>query len=663
MDSWKPILLLLGSILLTLPESDLIARGSYFPEDFMTVPQIQPARFSPGGEALLNIVYNRGSYRLYIYDLEKERNSRLWQLKDNETVTEIGWAGNNRIVFQINHGPIWRIDRDGNNPVQIYDADLFAVGYLGIYSGNLETTQILHFPSHEEGDLIVSEFHPNTGTRIFEINLATGKEKEISKHDDLFNFATDHVGTIRIAHTVTGSGKFRILHRRADNQSWKNLDDLLPASPNRFQYDPFSIAGRNHVLLGFGMDPELAYLASNAASDRMALFEFNLNTGKLALIHEDPVYDVFSMDPFISKIRLIFSEKEQTLAGYQYIAEKVERHWLLPAYEAVENKLDERFPGKLNIILGTDPNDRYFCVLSYSSRHPGTLYVYDAQLDRLLSLGELASWIDEEDMAPMEPVSFQARDGHLMHGYLTMPVSDSGNESKAVPPMIVMVHGGPWVRDVYGFLADVQWLAYNGYSVLQINYRGSSGYGFKHLDMARQRYGTASLEDIIDGVNWAVSEGYADPELVGIMGGSYGGYSAALALALHPGKFRCGVAINGNFDLVEMTRIISRESPVTYRYWKEFVGSVFRKDALRKASPIEHVSGIEDPLFVIAGEKDETVPVQQSREFVAALEKQHIPHEYREYRGEDHAISGRSNHVHMLENIVNFLQKHLPVDP
>lgn len=659
----KSFLVLVFYLSAALPANMLWAAGSYYPEDFLTVPLIQPALFSPEGDALLNLVYKRGTYRLYLYDLEEDRNKRILQLGDYESVSSISWAGNEHIVYQLNHGPIWMVNRDGNSAKKLYDADSVGIGYMGIYVGNFETTQIVHVPGDATGDLIVSDLDFGRGVRLFKINLESGEEEEIAGHSRYFNFSTDHSGTIRIAQTLAGSRKLRFMHRWTEKESWKNLDKVLPESPARFQYDPSSVAGSENVLVGFDLDPEQVYMASNSQSDRMALYKLNLRSGEMQLVHEDPVYDVFSVDQFIEKIRLVFSQNQQQLAGFQYIAAKVESHWLLPSFQAVEDKFAELYPDRINLILGSDPHDRYFCTLSYSSRHPGTVLVYDSQEDKMHELGEVAPWIDEEDMAPMKPVSFKARDGHTIHGYLTMPKGDPDKEDSGPPPMVVLVHGGPWVRDTYGFKADVQWLANNGYSVFQINYRGSTGYGFKHLDMARLRYGIASSEDIADGVDWAVSEGFADAERVGIMGTSYGGYSAALGLAFHPEKFRCGISINGNLDIVDMTKTISRVSPMSYRYWKEFVGSVYKKDALRAVSPIDQVDKINKPMFVIAGEKDMIVPVEHSREFAAALEKHGIPHEFKEYAGEDHGISGRSNHVHLLESIVKFLNEHLPTAP
>ncbi len=660
---WRPILILSICLLAAFPGQSLQAANSYFPEDFLTVPQIQPARFSPEGDALLNLVYKRGTYRVHLYDLETGENERIWKFAAGEVITVISWAGNDHIVLQVNHGPIWIIGREGGSVKKLYDADSFAIGYMGFYFGNLGTTQILHVPDDPKGDLIVGDLMIGMGTRLFKINLDSGEEEEISEHRRMFNFRADYSGTIRMAHSFIRSNKLRTMHRWSDDDSWKNLDKVLPDSPARFQYDPASIAGNNNALLGFDLNPDLVYLASNSETDRMVLYRLNLRSGRRELLHEDPVFDVYSTDPFISKIQLVFSLKEQKLAGFNYLAEKVRTRWLLPSFQNVQEKLDESFPGRVNVIIGADPTDRYYCAMTLNSRHPGTLLVYDSLEDNMHELGEVAPWIEEQEMASMDPVSYAARDGHQIHGYLTLPGREPEKDSGGPPPMVVLVHGGPWVRDTYGFNPTVQWLAYNGYSVFQINYRGSTGYGFEHLDQARLRYGTASTEDIIDGVEWAVAQGVADPDRIGIMGMSYGGYSAALGLAFHPDTFQCGISINGNLDIVDMTKSISQESPEAYRYWKEFVGSVYKKDALIAVSPIEHVSKITKPMFIIAGEKDRTVPVQHSRDFAAALDDHGIPHDFKEYAGEDHGISSRSNHVHLLESVVSFLNKHLPTAP
>jgi dipeptidyl aminopeptidase/acylaminoacyl peptidase len=253
----------------------------------------------------------------------------------------------------------------------------------------------------------------------------------------------------------------------------------------------------------------------------------------------------------------------------------------------------------------------------------------------------------------VRPISFRARDGLTLHGYLTLPP----DRTAAGLPMVVLVHGGPWERDSWRFHPVVQWLANRGYAVLQVNFRGSTGYGKAHLHAGTREWGGTMLTDLLDGKVWAVREGYADPGKVCVMGASYGGYAALAALAFMPTEFACGIAFAAPSDLVALTRSrSSRHKPL----WDARVGRPETEEAfLRSRSPLFATDRIVAPLLVIHGGNDRNVQRLHSDRVVARLRAEGKPVEYLVFPDESHGLARFLNRLRLRAVIEDFLARHL----
>jgi len=256
----------------------------------------------------------------------------------------------------------------------------------------------------------------------------------------------------------------------------------------------------------------------------------------------------------------------------------------------------------------------------------------------------------------MVPVSFDARDGMKLHGYLTLPLVSPALKL----PLVLLVHGGPWVRDSWGLNPTVQWLANRGYGVLQINYRGSTGYGKSYVNAGNREWGNKMHHDLLDGKQWAIQNGYADPDKIAIYGGSYGGYATLAGLAFTPDEFCCGVDIVGPSNLLTLLQTIPP-------YWGPLSAQMDRQlgnlekdaDFLKERSPLFKAHQIKKPLLIAQGANDPRVKQAESDQIVQAMRQKQLPVEYLLFTDEGHGFARPENRMKFMAAAESFLNKYL----
>jgi len=266
--------------------------------------------------------------------------------------------------------------------------------------------------------------------------------------------------------------------------------------------------------------------------------------------------------------------------------------------------------------------------------------------------------VDQTQIAATLPLKFKARDGLTVHGYLTTPI---GAERKNLP-LVVLPHGGPWVRDTLSFDGIVKFLADRGYAVMQINFRGSPGYGEAFSRAGQRQIGRAIQDDITDGVQWAIRSGTADPKRVAIVGASYGGYSTLWALTHTPELYRCGMSLAGVTDWLDIIKGRDGKSDTrdTYRFWRDQIGDPETDEAiLREISPINHLDRLKAPVFIVQGGLDTNVPPQQASRLIAELERRKLPHQVMLRGDEGHSWFGPKNRIELFKQLEAFLAKNM----
>jgi dipeptidyl aminopeptidase/acylaminoacyl peptidase len=329
-------------------------------------------------------------------------------------------------------------------------------------------------------------------------------------------------------------------------------------------------------------------------------------------------------------------------------------HWsaLSPAFAADLEALRELDAGDFSID-DTSADGSTLIVRFQSDLSPDCYFAYDRSRRRASLLFCTRPRLLEFDLAPMRPISFAARDGLELRGYLTLPLG--GEPLRA--PTVLYVHGGPWHRDRWGFEPIVQWLANRGYAVLQVNFRGSTGYGTAFLNAGNREWAGAMRTDLLDARDWAIEHGVADPAHFAIFGGSYGGYAVLTALAWTPDAFTCGVDIVGPSDL----RTFMASIPPYWESIRRLLTERIGEDAefLKSQSPLFKASFIRAPLLIAQGANDPRVKQQESDQIVTALHESGIPVEYLLFKNEGHGLADAANLERFTARAEAFLAREL----
>ncbi len=333
--------------------------------------------------------------------------------------------------------------------------------------------------------------------------------------------------------------------------------------------------------------------------------------------------------------------------------------WFSEEYRKMQKALDGFFPGVVVRIIGSDEAQNLFLIATFSDRQP-TIYSWVDLEKRTAGLFKnSAPWIDPQRMRPMSIIKFKTRDGHQLDAYLTMP---AGASKQNPPPLVVLPHGGPRVRDTWGFDGEVQFLASRGYAVLQPNYRGSTGYRWMFPEEDEWDF-RKMHDDVTDATKAMIASGLIDGRRVAIMGGSFGGYLAVSGVVNEPDLYRCAVTLAGVFDweqLIKDKKFDQYESPTYRRMLRKLGDPKQQPEKFEAISPGRHADRIKVPVFVSGGKDDQTVEIEQSKRLIAALERFKIPHETYIVGEEGHGMAHLSKRVELYTRIEAFLAKNLP---
>lgn len=469
---------------------------------------------------------------------------------------------------------------------------------------------------------------------VYELHLASGTLTQVAENPgNVTAWGADHAGHLRYAIATDGVSQ-TYLYRDGAKGAFKPV----LTTTFRDQFAPQFFSADNRTL----------YVASNLGRDKAAIVLVDPATA-----NEEHV--VYARDD-VDVAGLVWSRARKRAAYVNYQTWKNERHYLDPDARELFARLEEKLPGYEVIVQSTTDDESALIVAATSDRTQGARYLYERKRDRLTKLGDVTPWLPEAKMAAMKPISYRTRDGLVVNGYLTVP---NGVAPKDLP-VIVNPHGGPWARNGWGFNAEVQFLANRGYAVLQVNYRGSTGYGRRFWEASFKEWGFAMQDDITDGVEWLVKEGIADPKRVCIYGGSYGGYATLEGLVKTPDLYACGVDYVGVSNLFTFMKTIPP-------YWKPFLGMMHEmvgdpekdRERMAAASPALHADRIKAPLLVVQGARDPRVNKDESDQMVAALKARGIDVPYIVKDNEGHGFHNEENQFAFYEAMEQFLARYL----
>ena len=469
---------------------------------------------------------------------------------------------------------------------------------------------------------------------VYRANIRTGELTLVAENPgNIVGWQTDHQGRLRLA--VTSDGLHTtLLYRDDEGEGFRPIittDFRSTVNPEFFCFDGPSF-----------------YALSNRGRDCLALVAIDpARPDEETLIFEAHGYDLDGAG--YSRLRKVL-----TVAVFQ--SDKPEYHFFDELSRQRYERIRAQLPGYEISLQSNTRDENKYIVAAYNDRTPGSRYIYDALNNTLDKLADINPILAESDMAPVHAISYPSRDGLTIHGYLTLPV---GRPAKKLP-CIVNPHGGPWVRDGWGFNPEVQFLANRGYCVLQMNYRGSTGYGRKFWEASFGQWGLRMQDDITDGVQWLIDQGIADPARIAIYGGSYGGYATLAGITYTPDLYAAAVDYVGVSNLLTFMNTIPP-------YWKPMLAKMHTMvgnpetdlERLKATSPALNADRIRTPLFIAQGAHDPRVNKDESDQMVAALKARGVEVEYMVKDNEGHGFHNDENKFEFYERMEAFLAQHL----
>jgi len=595
-------------------------------EDFFRNPEKSSFRISPDGNHIAYMKPWETRMNVFVFDIANSDERRLTASKER-SIYGFLWLGNNRIGYVKDDGGdenmhFYAVNIDGSNEIDLTPFE------------NVKATIVDDLDDDPEHVILGLNKRNEQIFDPYRVNVNTGQMEMIAENPgNISGWMTDHDGKLRIAITSDGVNT-SLLHRDSELDPFKSIlttDFKEGVSPLFFTFDNKNL-----------------YVASNRGRDKTAIYEFNIDkASEGSLIFEHEEVDVSS---------LTFSKKRKVLTGVSYTVAKTKRVFFDDWRQNIQDKLESKLPGYEVGITSLSDDETRAIVVTYSDKSRGTYYIYDVDDEKLTELGKISPWLNEDQMADMQPIKYTSRDGLTIHGYLTIPRGSSGKNL----PVVVNPHGGPWARDSWGYNSQVQFLANRGFAVFQMNFRGSTGYGREFWEISFKEWGKSMQDDITDGVKWLIEQGIADPDRIAIYGASYGGYATLAGLTFTPDLYACGVDYVGVSNIFTLLETLPPYWELGRQMMYEMIGNPeTEKEILEAASPIFHVDSIRVPLFVAQGANDPRVKQAESDQIVEALRARGVEVPYMLKEDEGHGFYNEENQFDFYREMEQFLMKHI----
>jgi dipeptidyl aminopeptidase/acylaminoacyl peptidase len=597
-------------------------------------PEKAQPRLSPDGKRLAYLAPVDGVLNVWVGPVGSPVGS-----EDYLPVTKDRMRGI-RIYFwaEDNEHIVYLQDAGGNEDWRIYATDPKTQETRDLTPFEGVQAQLLAKNKHFPDTLLVGLNKEDPQVHdVYRLSISGGDLELVAKNPgNVAQWVADRDFRVRGAVAATPEGGFDLLFRETEEDGWRTLvswgpEDALNSGP-----------------VGFTGSGERMYLLDSRDANTTQLVTFDPTSGALEVLAGDERYDVGDalINPDTHEVEAVAIEKAR--AEWTVLDESVQED-----FEAIEKlergdfAVTSRDRADEGWLVGFTVDDRGASYYSYDRAKKKGAHLFDARPD-----------LAEYTLARMHPISFQSRDGLTIEGYLTLPQEDlAGGEGL---PMVLDVHGGPWARDGWGYNPEAQWFANRGYACLQVNYRGSTGYGKKFLNAGNKEWGARMHDDLVDAVEWAVGEGIADAERVAIYGGSYGGYAALAGATFTPELFRCAVDIVGPSNLITLINSIPP-------YWSTFLATFYERvgnpeteeEFLKSRSPLFSVEKIQIPMLIAQGANDPRVKQAESEQIVAAMKEKGIDYEYLLFEDEGHGFARPENRLKFYAAAELFLAKHL----
>ena len=617
------------------PAAPLIERTKLFGN-----PSQMQARLSPDGRWLSWIAPKEGVLNIWVAPAANPTQARALTSEKKRPIEQHFWAPNSSMILFVN-------DEGGDENFRLYGVDVRTGAQKTLTPFDKTRAEVVAISNLVPDRILVGLNNRDPRWHdVHSLDLKSGKLTPVMMNDGYASFVADRSLNLRVASRARADGGtdfFRIVDGKVEPQPFSSvsLDDAMTTRP-----------------LSFTSDGKTLYWVDSRNRNTAAVVAQDVTTGATRVLAEDRRADVgdIIVNPILAD--------PKTGRMQAYLVNYLRSAWVPTDTEVADGLkfLEERLGGEITVTSRTLSDDKWTVEVDRPSASP-TTYLYDANSKKLLELFVSRPELAPYRLADVHPIEIKTRDGLVLPSYLSLPPdSDANNDGRPEnpAPMVLLVHGGPWIRDSYGFDPYRQWLANRGYAVLSVNFRGSSGFGKKFLSAGDQEWGRKMHHDLLDAVEWAQKAGITTKGKVAIMGGSYGGYATLVGLSSTPETFACGVDMVGPSNLITLL-----ES--TPPHWESLKKQLFQRignptteagrQLLRERSPLTRASAITKPLLIAQGANDPRVKKAEADQIVAAMAANNIPVTYLLFPDEGHGFVRPENTIAFGAIAENFLAR------
>lgn len=591
-------------------------------------PEKAGAQISPDGRRLAYLAPVDGVLNVWVGETEGDNYQPVTHDTDRG-IRVYSWAHDDKHLLYLQ-------DRGGDENWRLYKVDLDTGREhdLTPFEG-VQVQIIAHRKQHPNDVLIGMNKDDERLHDVYHLDLTSNAIELVEKNPgDVNSWVVDLHLAVRAAVAMTADGGSELRVRDTRDGEWRTAitwapEDALTSGP-----------------LAFAQDGGTLYLTESRDADTSRLVALQLETGETTVIAEDSRYD-------LGNVVLHPDTRDVQMVAFT----RARQEWtVLDRAIANDIALISRLnPGDFDLVDRTHADDKWIIAFT-NDAESASYHLYDCRTKQTRFLFYVRPDLANYGLAKMEPIQFLARDGLVIEGYLTRPPNVDPRDL----PTVLLVHGGPWHRDVWGYDPEAQWLANRGYACLQVNFRGSTGYGKAFVNAGNREWGAKMHDDLVDAVQWVVGQGIADPARVAIYGGSYGGYAALVGATFTPDLFCCAVDIVGPSNLVTFIKTIPP-------YWSTFLAMLQQRvgdpeteaEFLMSRSPLTYVDRIAIPMLIAQGANDPRVKQSESEQIVAAMKRKGIPHEYLLFEDEGHGFAKPENRLTFYAAAERFLAQHL----
>ncbi|MBC7566292.1 MAG: S9 family peptidase [Pedobacter sp.] len=596
--------------------------------DFFKSQERMTYRISPDGRNISYLMFDGKDQNLYLEDVNTGKSWQITNIKGKK-INFYFWVNSNELIYYRDIDPVKRrsdifiINKNGGNLRQLTNNEKSRIRVL---EDQLIDDKYL---------MVSSNRRDSTVFDVYRLNVRNGKMEIAAQNPgNITNWMTDDDGKLRLATSSDGVNE-TFLYRSAENESFR------PIMTNNFKT----------TLMPVAFAPErrnIVYAISDVNRDKRALVELDCNTGKeIKVLYSNDSVNVTDAQ---------YSRKNRKVSFVVYESWKKEKYFLDDSTEMLYKDLDKLLPNTESKIIDRDEAESIFIVRTFNDRNPGSFYLYFYKTGKLKKLSDLNSAIKEEEMSPMKAITYRTRDNLVIHGYLTLPLNKKAEQL----PVVVLPHDGPGSRNNWGYNPEVQFLANRGYAVLQVNYRGSAGYGKAFSASGFRQWGCKIQNDITDGVNWLIAKKIADPKRIAIYGTGFGGNIALNALYAKDHNYVCAASNSGVINLFSYLKSIPPFMKPNLQMYYEVIGNPLTDvEQMRQSSPLFQVDKINKPVFITQNINDPNINSGETLQFVKNLQKKNIPVTYLENDGNFFFGKNIEQRQKLYTALEQFLEVHL----